>query len=220
MNRHVAFNALAVILRWLTSHQRGVILGQPIGHLALRSYHRGLQRAQVPPSGSSASCSAFLGARSVVVRRELWHMVFNGDFPRGSIVKLDGEGGMTLSCGADNAVLQCLSVAISQLLISWIQVKAIQTHDYCFKIHFYCNHTCPFYRRLHSHGLVCWLSALCQFWSYIWWDVYIHTQKPEYSYACKKELMCAGAYDVYFWQLKPLQFLKSWKMRPLWLIAG
>lgn len=113
MDRHVAFNALAVILCRLTSHQRGVILGQPIGHLALRSYHRGLQRAQVPPSRSSASCSTLLGARSVVVRRELRHMVFNGDFPRRSIVKLDGEGGMTLSCGADNAVLQCLSPSAS-----------------------------------------------------------------------------------------------------------
>lgn len=129
MDRHIAFNALAVILRRLTSHQRGVILGQPIGHLALRSYHCGLQRAQVPPSGSSASCSALLGARSVVVRRELWHMVFNGDFPRGSVVKLDGEGGMTLSCGADNAVLQCLSPSVSYscLEFKWRLFKPMTT---------------------------------------------------------------------------------------------
>lgn len=105
MDRHVAFDALAVVLRWLAAHQSGVVLGQPISHLALRCHHSRLKCAQVPPSSAATSCSTFLGARSVVVRCELWHMVFNCDFPWRSVVKLYGEGGVTLSCGKDIAVL-------------------------------------------------------------------------------------------------------------------
>lgn len=99
VHRHVALDALAVVLCGLAPHQRGVVLGQPISHFALRGHHGGLQRAQVPPAHSGSAHSALLGARSVVVRRELGHVVLDGDFSRGSVVELDGEGGVALSCG-------------------------------------------------------------------------------------------------------------------------
>lgn len=35
MDRHVALDALAVIFSGLAAHHSGVVLGQPIGHLAL-----------------------------------------------------------------------------------------------------------------------------------------------------------------------------------------
>lgn len=104
MDGHVALDALAVILRWLGADQRGVILGQPVGHLALRRHHGGLQGAQVPPSRSSTSQAALLGARPVVVGSELWHVVLDGDFAWGGVVKLYGEGGVTLSYRADSTV--------------------------------------------------------------------------------------------------------------------
>lgn len=111
MHRHVALDALAVIFGGLAAHHGGVVLGQPIGHLALRRHHGSLQRAQVPPSRAAAARSALPGARSVVVRRELGHVVFDGDFPRRSVVKLYGEGGVTLSCGADLQVSLCRHAA-------------------------------------------------------------------------------------------------------------
>lgn len=50
----------------------------------------------------------------MVVGRELRHMVFDGDFPGRRVVELYGEGGVTLSCEADMAVLPCQSASVSK----------------------------------------------------------------------------------------------------------
>lgn len=51
-------------------------------------------------------------------------MIFNGDFPRRSVVKLYGEGGVTLGCGANSAVLLLCQTLLNIRLLT----EALSTH--------------------------------------------------------------------------------------------
>ena len=104
---HVALDALAVLLGGLSAHHGGVVLRQPISHLALRGHHSHLKGAQVAPAPPAAPRAALLGAGGAgVVRRAPGHVVFDGHLPRGGAVELYGEGGVALSCGAEVVIGQ------------------------------------------------------------------------------------------------------------------
>lgn len=86
VDRDITLDALAV-LRGLTAHRGGVVLGQPISHFALRDHHGGLQGAEV-----LAARMGGLLRPGPVVRSQLGHVVLDRDLARGGVIKLDCEG--------------------------------------------------------------------------------------------------------------------------------
>lgn len=82
MHWKITFGAVHIISYSLPSHEAWVILHQPVGHFVLRRNHFGV--------------ASFLVEVPSLPERKFGHVIFYFDFAGSTVVKFDGEGGVTL----------------------------------------------------------------------------------------------------------------------------